>query len=653
MAYDSDTLSRALDNVTIKGQKVNSYIGHSNGQSVISMELMRQMPRILGNADPIHYAQMLPGVQTNSEYDAGLHIYGCDNAHNQLSINGVPIYNVSHMLGFFSIFNATHYSNMWLSKSVTSPDAPNRIGGTIDICNADSVISTSLSGDVSIGPMSSQGTLRIPTGRKSSLVISARTAYLNMLYSKWMTIDGEDMRYSFGDYNLTYYMQVDENNLAWIDFYYGNDDVGYSDNQFSIDTSLEWNNMMGALHWRHKSHGITIYQTAYYTSYENHFSLNQTNVNVSLPSSIADIGYKLKADYGLFTAGLDVVHHSIYPQNPKVDGLFKQEGSDVSQQHSTEASLFFGLMHNVASNLSLSAGMRLNLYNFDDNNYISSDPNLTLGWEMSTDTKLTLSGSIRHQYLFNSGFSNIGLPTEFWFSSGGVNRPQYSYNASLSLETFFDNRKYRIEAELYYKRLMNQVEYDGNVFDFIYSDYSLDDILLRGNGYNYGASIMIEKRKGKLTGWLSYSYGRAKRRYPDTKYSGTYPANHERIHELNVVATMKAGKRWSIGATFVAASGTPYTKAERFYIISNHLLTEYGTHNGSRVDTYMRLDLSASYDFINNGKRRSGINLSLYNATMHQNNLFYRLKVSGDGYAYRPFTFLIKLLPSVNYYYSF
>lgn len=210
-------------------------------------------------------------------------------------------------------------------------------------------------------------------------------------------------------------------------------------------------------------------------------------------------------------------------------------------------------------------------------------------------------------------------------------------------------------CEVYYKRLFHQVEYNGNVFDFVYSTYSLDGALLHGHGHNCGLNLMVEKRKGRLTGWLSYAFGRAKRRYPGTDLSANYSAAHERPHELNAVATCKLGRRWSIGTTFVAASGTPYTKVERFYLLSNNILADYGRHNASRLPMYLRLDLSANYEFRLKGGRRSGINLSIYNVTMHDNPLLYRLKVTRKEHkvVYSAMSFVAPLLPSVNYYYSF
>lgn len=651
-ASKADTLTQTLRGVNVSGHRVRSYLRDIEGKSVISMEMMQQMPRILGNADPMHYAQLLPGVQTNSEYDAGLHIQGCDNAHNQVGIDGVPLYNVAHMLGFFSIFNATHFSAMQLSKSAKTADAPNRLGGTVYMQHSDSIVNR-VSGDVSVGPMSSQGTLRIPINSRSSLTVSARAAYLNLLYSQWLKIDESEMRYSFSDYNITYLYRPDYNNTIWIDAYYGNDDVSYNDVGYEMNTSLKWSNLMGAIHWRHNIDKGLLEQCAYYTYYRNRFGLDQTNVSVKLPSSICDVGYKAKLEYGRMSVGADIAYHSIQPQNPQVSGLLQQSGGNEPRQYALEASLYADYSQPIAERIVAVAGLRYNIYSHSGSTFFSLDPSLSVCCTASRNSKFTLSTGIKHQYLFNAGFSNVGLPTEFWFSSSSVHRPQYSYNASLEYETYLFDKAYRLTAEIYYKRLFHQIEYNGNVLDFIYSDYDIDNVLLHGNGYNYGLNMMLEKRKGRLTGWMSYSLGRAMRRYPGTKYDGIYPANHERIHEFNLVATYRLSARWSFGTTLVVASGTPYTAAEKFYMVNNNVITQFGSHNGKRLNPYKRLDLSVNYDFKTSDGHKSGINLSLYNVTMQSNDLFCRLKIYKGQFANRPFRFIVNILPSINYYYSF
>ena len=653
ISVSSDTLKGSLHGVTVSGRKVRTFLNSFAGTSVVNMEMMHEMPRILGNSDPLRYAQTLPGVQTNSEYDAGLHIQGCDNAHNQIGIGGIPIYNAAHLLGFFSIFNSSHFHSMQLTKTALGASSPNRLGGIVDMQHADTLTRTS-GGYLSVGPMSSQGTLRMPLGKRSSLVMSARAAYLNLLYSQWLKFEEETMRYFFHDYNLTHTLRLSDRDLLRTDFYYGGDDVGYDDNTYSMKTKLKWNNTMASLHWQHRgTNGTETGQTVYYTGYNNHFNLNQPTTRVQLKSHIRDIGYKGRLKAGGSELGADITWHDILPQTPYVSGVIIHDNAGEDAQHALETSLYATTTLPLFSRTALTLGARYNFFGCDDSRRHSLDPSMVLAFTLSDASTLTFSAGIKHQYLFKTGFSEAGLPTEFWLASDKERKPQYSYNASVLFDTYLCGKAWHISAETYYKRLFHQIEYIGNVLDFIFTDYQIENVLICGNGYNYGLNLLVERRKGRLTGWLGYSLGRAWRRFPGTEYSGRYPASHERIHELNAVATYRLGKRWSFGSSFVAASGTPYTGARRFYLINQNVITEFGKHNGSRVPAYMRLDLSANYDFKCRKGRQSGINLSLYNATGHKNALMYRLKIHNDKYGYRPFNFILKILPSINYYYRF
>lgn len=641
-----------LHEVTVSGKRVRSYLNSIDGADVVSMEMLQEMPKILGNADPMRYIQTLPGVQTASEYDAGLHIQGSDNTHNQTGIEGVPLYNVAHLLGFFSVFNPTHFADMRLTKSNTAADGPNRLGGTVDMHHADS-LHTATGGDIAVGPMSSQGTLRLPTGSRSALTLSARAAYLNLLYSQWLTIDDNKMRYFFSDYNMTYTFRPDSRNTLRADFYHGGDNVGLDESVYDISTSLKWHNTMGALHWMHDGGKTALRQSVYYTAYGNRFALDYPKLSVRLRSDIGDVGYRGRLSMGHTDIGADIAYHAIQPQYPATSGTMNRYDSHVPKQHATEAALYAMRHLPMGRRVTATIGLRASVFHNDGSTFAGADPSLSVAIQATERSSLTLSAGIRHQYLFKTGFSDVGLPTEFWMAADGRNKPQYSYETALRYEALTAGNAWRVTAEAYHKRLFHQIEFDGNVFDLIYTDYNPDNMMMHGKGYNYGMSILVERRKGRLTGWISYSYGRAWRRFPGTGRDGRYPASHERPHEANAVATYRLNRRWSFGGTFVVASGKPYTRAERFYLLSSNIITEFGPYNGERVPAYMRLDLSANYDFKCRKGRRSGINLSVYNATKHSNPMFYRLKIYKERFAYKPFNFILGIMPSVSYYYSF
>lgn len=655
----SDTLNHyQLQDVEVKGKRLRSHLKALDDASIVDMSLMDYMPRILGNADPIHYAQLLPGVQTNSEYDAGLHVQGCDNSHNYVSLDGVPVYNATHLLGFFSIFNASHFSEMSFTKSSTSASFPNRLGGSVDmltptwICGEDSLQANGKHGEIAVGPMSSQGTVKLPIGKRSMLMVSARAAYLNLLYSKWLEMDGDHVNYDFADYNATYITQLDDANVIKAEAYWGYDNLKIGQADQGMQTKIKWDNTMAALHWYSRHSKWQTEQSVYFTRYANRVRINETSIDVGVRSYIYDLGYKGRLKFGRWDCGADVVRHELMPQDITTGGTINANVAPTKKQRTVEASAYMKYLQPLSQRLALETGLRFTYY-YNKDRFASLDPNIKLRWDASQASQFSLNLGIHHQYLYQTGFSSMGLPTEFWLSSSNEFRPQYAYNASLQGNFWLKDREYRLTTELYFKKLEHQVENSGNIFDILYSSYSLEGALMKGKGYNYGANIMLEKRRGKLTGWVSFSFGRAKRRFDGDRNAGWYSASHERIHELNAVATYKIGKRIELGATYVLASGVPFTRIKYAYMVSNNIVSEYGPYNGDRIKPYMRLDLSMNYDFKNSGDKRSGINLSLYNATMYNNILSYRIKVYKGQVRYATFSFLMPILPSISYYYKF
>ena len=663
----TDTLNHyGLQAVEIRGKRLRSQLREIEGTSIISMSLMDEMPHILGNADPLHYAQLLPGVQTNSEYDAGLHIQGCDNSHNYVSLGGAPVYNAAHLLGFFSIFNAGHFSEMSLQKSPVSASFPNRLGGRVDMLTPtwlaaeDSLSVGAVHGELSVGPMSSQGTLRLPVGKRSLLLLSARAAYLNLLYSKWLEVDGDEVKYDFSDYNLSYITQLDDANVLKIEGYWGYDNMKIGQASYGLQGKLKWDNTMAALHWYSRSKdGLneggkdwSMEQMVYYSRYANRLNVGEYSFQVGMRSFIFDLGYKGNFSWGRWRMGAEVVRHQLLPQDIGITGNLANYQTDAHHQLATEASVYLQYCQPLGEKLLMELGARVSGYHCQKSFYRVM-PHLKFNYDLSPSAKLNLNLGIRNQYLFQTGFSSAGLPTEFWFAADKNHRPQYAYHAALQGEFWFAEKEYRLSVETYYKWLMNQIENNSNMFDILFSSYSFDGSLLHGKGYNYGLNLLLEKRRGKLTGWLSGSLGRAMRKFDGEQYQEWYPAGHERIYELNAVATYRINRRVSLGSTYVLASGTPYTKVNYAYLMSGNLVTEYGPHNGDRVKPYMRLDLSVSYDFATKGKVRSGINFSLYNVTMHGNDLFYRIKVYDNHVRYNAFKFLMPIMPSINYYCKF
>lgn len=544
----ADTVVLSLDTVTVVARRSLSPLrGNANATLRWEMTMMHDLPKILGNADPVRYAQLLPGVQTCSEYNSGLYIQGCDNAHNLVAIEGVPVYHAPHLLGLFSIFNASHFPRMNFSKTIQESALSNRLGGMLNMQLPDEVPSR-VNGEYTVGPMSSQGSLWLPLGRKSALFISLRAAYLNLLYEKWLQVEGNEMAYDFSDYNLTYLCEWGERNRMKCDFYYGYDKAEYDEVSYQARTALKWGNLKFSTHWEHLfGNGSRLNQTAYLTRYHNRLTLRQEALDFSLPSYITDIGYRSVWEWEGLRLGGDWVYHDIQPQKPNVGGTYHVQEDVQPKQRTWETAIHADYYRQLSYLWQLKLGARLTYYQTKGKGFASFDPQLTLVHSSPEYGNLSFSWRVQHQYLFQEGFSEMGLPTEFWFSADKTFAPQLAQSLSLAYDLLLQDGAWHLYVEEYYKRLRNQVEYKGNLFDFLNSAYSLEGSLLKGKGENYGVNVMLNKKSGPLTGWVSYTWGRAFRRFGHEDYAHRYPASHERIHELNAVLTCHVGKRWSVG----------------------------------------------------------------------------------------------------------
>ena len=394
--------------------------------------------------------------------------------------------------------------------------------------------------------------------------------------------------------------------------------------------------------------------TIYYTGYKNKFKLNQESIEFNLPSKINDVGYKGHVKQRNLDIGLEAAMHKIIPQSPNLRGAYNSSNNYNKQILATqEYSLYADYRYPLTDDVVISAGLRNSLYVDNEHElYYGIDPSVSMSVNKNKwDFSATLS--TRHQYIYQTGFSSMGFPTEFWMTCDEKNKPQKSENVVVTFG-YKIKQGMRVSAEVYYKKMKNLIEYNGNILDFIQTDYNLNNHLYQGDGRNYGVNIMLSASVGDFCGWLSYNLGRALRTFDDKGLVGEYPANHERISELNIVGTYDINKHWNIGATYVFATGTPFTAPEHFYLFSGNIIAQYGEHNACRLTPYSRLDMSINYKFNISRLKESGLNLSVYNILSRSNQLYWQWKISeGKELIYRPVSFIVNVLPSISYYIKF
>lgn len=640
----AQTDSLYLDATTFTAQRPDAVVIPSSDGVKVEISRLKTLPSVLGNSDPLSYAHYLPSMSAQTELDAGIHIQGNDSQHNLISAGGVPIYGVSHLLGLFSVFNPSHYSRM---DYKTGAREANRLGGSIDMTHPKE-LPGKISGDFQLGLMAAQGALTVPVGSNAGVRLGARRSFLNLLYGDFLTMDGVAIKYGFTDINLTAHWKPGSKDRITADVYLGGDKVKGGAGAFNVDSDAGWKNSMAALHWRHLFRDSSLEQSAYFTSYNLNLEASWNGVDVVMPSGISTAAYKARFSKGALTAGLESAYHMAQPQNPALSGNNLDYG-DMSEplQKGWENTLW-GRYNLTAGPFTAETALKGSLYRSPEGEWMKGlDPDVVLGWNFYRGGQVSLRIGTQHQYLFRTGMSDIGLPTEFWMLAGKYGAAQTASGAGLSYK--LDIGPYTFGADAYYRLLSNQIEYRGSFLDLATGTYSLEESLLHGNGRAFGVNLSLSRTSGDVTGWIAYAWGRSLRSFPE--FSGECPASHERIHELDAVLSWNLG-RWTLGATLVAASGTPYTSPQYLYLISQRVACWWGPHNGSRLPAYMRADVSVNYWF---RKDTNGLNFSIYNVTGADNQLFNKISYDREEstFTYRGVSAGIRFMPSLSYFYKF
>lgn len=633
VAQQVETRSHQLDSVAVVGHSYTSGIRNLGGGTIrMDLQMLDALPQILSNADPLRYAQMLPGIQTSSDFDSGLHVYGCDNAHNLFSIDGIPLYNASHLLGLFSTFNPSHFSEMQLSRTANEAWRPNRLGGMVEMCSR--AWADTLSADVSVGMLSSQGHLTLPTGPRASLTLSARASYLNFLYRPWLKADGEEFDYRFSDFNLAWSCQPTERDQLLLTAYHGSDRLGLS---LVDDTRLTWGNSLTGLTWQHRLADAHFRLQAYFTRYSNRLLSDESAYRFEGSSEVCDMSVNARYERRHLTLAAEYIHHRFEP-------------NDESQQ-AHETSLSADWRQSCCNDiLEVQAGLRLSDYALTTGrrHWLSASPSLQVGYHASYGGTWKLAYSLRHQYVQQTSISQLGLPIEMFFSANEALPPQYAHSLILSHDILLADQQWQLTTELFVKRLFHQTEFVGNGLNLLQdSDFDLFSQIAEGDGHNYGFSMILNRRYGRLTGWMSYTWNRAMRRFPHIGYS--FPASHERRHELNLLATYRLSSRLDLSGTFIIADGNPFTAARNLYLLNGRVVAEFGRLNHDRLPAYHRLDLALNWQLGRYRQIFRYLNFSLYNVYCHGNTSFYRYKIYKGRFAYRGLSLLHVALPSVAY----
>ena len=678
-------------------------------QVEIPITQIKSLPAFLGEVDILKTLQLLPGVQSGNEGTSGIYVRGGSPDQNLILLDGVPVYNVSHLFGFFSVFNADAIKNVTLTKGGFPARYGGRLSSVLEI-NMKEGNMKEYHGEGSIGLISSKFTFEGPIEKDvSSFIVSARRTYLDVIAKPGIAIynannqwgEKVDPGYFFYDLNAKVNRKFGDNDRVYLSFYGGNDDfyMGYEypddDVTYADRASLQWGNITSAIRWNHQfSSKLFSNVTATYSRYhfDFGFSDSQTYHNrgdsissfaAKYVSGIEDLGAKIDFDYvhnpqHYIRFGANVTQHSFTP------GAFELQDNQINTTPfdtiinpdatiSSEFSFYVEDEMTLFNALKMNVGLHYSGFLVEGETYTSLQPRIGLNYKLPGNVAVKASFATMTQYIHLLTSGGLGLPTDLWVPTTKNIKPEQSWQAALGFaKTFKDIIEVSVEG--YYKEMDGLVSYlEGSSFlDEALLDgdgTSWEDRVTQGTGDAYGAEVFIQKKKGNTTGWVGYTLSWTNRQFDLINSGIEFPFKYDRRHDVSVVLSHKINEKISLSGAWVYGTGNAVTipTSQHTASIPNTLgqydsyyepvIRRAGSKNSERMRAYHRLDLAIEFHKKKKRYERTWV-IGTYNSYNRANPFFIQLYEEYDqqtqtwNTSLRQFS-LFPLIPSVAWKFKF
>ncbi|HCC51403.1 MAG TPA: hypothetical protein DEQ30_04555 [Porphyromonadaceae bacterium] len=651
------------------------------GVEKLSAAEIKQMPALMGEVDVLKAIQLLPGVQTASEGGSGFSVRGGSPDQNLILIDNTTVYNASHLMGFFSIFNNDVLSGLDLYKG----DIPLRYGGRLSSLldvRTKSDHPERLSGVGGIGLISSRLTLEGPMGEKTSWLVGGRRSYADLFLKLSSNKALRKSSVYFYDLNAKVTHRFSNKDIVDINGYYGKDNFGAEPGDF------QYGNGAFSTSWRHIYSDILSSRISFNISnYDYGLKSKLEGSKATWESSITD--YMLRADMTHsindkwnLTYGFSSILHRFKPGYAKMETSMETEASveyEVEGSNAFEHGIYLSNEQKISDQLSVKYGARLSafqnvgkgtVYHYDDdyketdstvyksgeiyNTYVAVEPRLGFVWQLSESS--SLKGNYVHnvQFMQLANNSASGSPLDVWFPASPNIKPQVVDMFSVGYFRNLADNMYETSVEIYYKNQKNVIDFAEHANLML--NKNLEGEVRTGKGKAYGAEFMVRKNKGRLTGFVNYTLSRSERTIPEVNHGRTYLSPYDKTHSLNVMANYELSKKISFSAVWVYATGNPTTYPSGRFEIDGEYFPIYSGRNEYRRPDYHRLDLSFTYVPKPDSKKRwrGEWNVSLYNAYGKKNPWTITYDQSEDtGLPYAEMLYLFGVVPTVTYNFKF
>lgn len=681
-----------LEAVTVTTNLKKSIVRRaSTGNHRLSIADIKKNAMAGGEPDVLKSLQFLPGIQTSNEGTTNLSVRGGSYDQNLILLDEATVYNPTHTLGFFSVFNTDALKDVSIYKGVFPAQYGGRLSSVIDIRmkegnNREHVVSGG------IGLLASRLTWEGPIKKeRSSFILSGRYSnpgvFLNMpLFSTLIESNARNSKVSFYDLNVKFNSYLSKKDRLYLSGYTGHDDffLDLVDN----NTRMKWGNTTVSARWNHVfNSGLFANTSLLYSKYNYAYTLLGDSRNFVWKANLQEVTLKTDVDWtinsnnqvkiGTGITFQDVSPGKVAPGNPNATSKM------VTLNNRSSAQLFAYLNNEqkISNRISVSYGIRATAfaalgdawvysYNADKTKVTDStfygkgktvkswfvtEPRATVRVLLSNTASVKVSYGRTWQFQHLLTNSSIGLPTDLWLPADAHLKPQYSDQFATGIYKTLGNETYEASMELYYRKSYNILDFRDNAALFM--NDKIETQVLTGEARAYGMEWLLKKNKGAATGWISYTWSKALRRIAGVNNNEWYPPTYDHRHNISIVYNHTLHKRWSVSANWVFRSGGRTTIPIGSYVFNGYRFLIYGKRNAYQLPAYHRLDVSVVWKekIRENRKWQGEWVLSVYNAYVRDNVFALYIRQNPDFTTFSQVSqvYLVGILPTITYNFKF
>lgn len=693
------TRQSMLGNVTVSANR--HVVKNQMSVQSINIEQLKKLPVILGEIDPLKTITLLPGIKSGGEASAGIYVRGGGPDQNLILLDGIPVYNPNHLLGFFSIFNGEAIRNIEVIKGGMPAEYGGRLSSVINV-ETRSGNKDSIKGSGGIGLISSRLSVEGPLIKgKSSFIVSARRTYIDQVGRLVAKSQIGDNGYYFYDINAKADYVIDKNNTIDLTLYNGLDDFSYVDNDDNDGRdryfNANWGNTLAGLSWKQQINKKLKQEfSAIYNQFNLDSRITYATTTFAFASGLKD--YQLKNDWTYnvrsfmkWKWGAQYVWHNFRPGAGGVTSGIQEFKSRLNDQYAREAAAYFGADVRVSPTINIIAGLRYSYFDqigpteqviYDPDGvptgevrrygrgesiarYHYPEPRMNLLYRLNAGSSIKASYTRTVQYLHLATTSAATFPSDLWVPSSKLIRPGVAEQVALGYFRDINSGVYEFSAEAYYKTMSNQLEFRPGAQLLL--NQNIEGEMIFGTGKAYGLELFLQKKRGQLTGWIGYTLSRTERTFPDLNEGKPFPYRYDRTHDLSIVANYRLSPKWEASGVFVYGTGNALTMpVGRFTynvgydayrgapIFTN--VNQYSGINDYRMPAYHRMDIAFTYTPKPDSKKRfkSSWNFSLYNLYNRYNPYFIYLDTNDSERTIQgKKVFLFPIIPGVTWNFKF